>query len=359
MGVGVGLWRVDGDFQRIGSSVMPSEQRLEALIESDPSVLGETLLILGRQVQTAHGKWVDLLGVNADGELHVLELKRDKTPRDVVAQTLDYGSWVAGLSHEDVLTLYEAHQPGRRLEEDFAEHFGTEPPEQWNTAHMLTIVAAEVDDETERIVTYLAEEFGVPINVAFFRYFADGDREYVARTWLRTESGTASVKGTSAARAKEPWNGRDWYVAFGVDSDSRSWADALRYDFVSAGGGDWYSRTLRGLPEGASIWVHIPKVGYVGHGTVTGPAVEFDQAKIDVDGAPIALRDLQREGKLEGKYVHDNEEPEYVVPVRWEATRTGDEAVWRTGMFANQNSACKLRNKFTLDVLEEAFAAAE
>lgn len=35
---------------------------------------------------------VELRMWGIDGNLHVLELKRDKTPRDVVAQVLAYGS---------------------------------------------------------------------------------------------------------------------------------------------------------------------------------------------------------------------------------------------------------------------------
>lgn len=62
--------------------------------------------MIGRQVLTSHGKYVDLLALDGDGAIHVLELKRDRTPRDVVAQTLDYGSWVQNLSHEDVLGFY-------------------------------------------------------------------------------------------------------------------------------------------------------------------------------------------------------------------------------------------------------------
>ena len=44
-----------------------------------------------------------------------------------------------------------------------------------------------------------------------------------------------------------------------------------------------------------------------------------------------------------------------VVPITWERTVPGQDAVWVKGMFANENSACKLRNKFTLDELESAF----
>ncbi len=39
------------------------------------------------------------------------------------------------------------------------------------------------------------------------------------------------------------------YVSFG-DMSSRSWADALPYGFISAGGGSWYSQTLKLLSPG-------------------------------------------------------------------------------------------------------------
>src|SRR6266704_1052548 len=58
---------------------MPTETRLEELIEAEPTILGEPLLIIGRQVATSFGKIIDLLAVDADGVLHVLELKKDKT----------------------------------------------------------------------------------------------------------------------------------------------------------------------------------------------------------------------------------------------------------------------------------------
>ena len=102
----IGLWRVDeGSAVRVGTSGFPLESRLEELIESDPAILGEPLLLIGRQVPTDYGKFIDLLAVTAEGALHVLELKRDRTPRSVVAQVLDYGSWVEGLSHSQVIDI--------------------------------------------------------------------------------------------------------------------------------------------------------------------------------------------------------------------------------------------------------------
>jgi hypothetical protein len=69
----------------------------------------------------------------------------------------------------------------------FEEQFGTKSPEELNGGRRLTVIAADVDSATERIVTYLAG-FDVPVNVVCFRYFRDGDREYLARSWLLDET---------------------------------------------------------------------------------------------------------------------------------------------------------------------------
>ena len=49
--------------------------------------------------------------------------------------------------------------------------------------------------------------------------------------------------------AVEAWFGRD--ELHGLTSDAR------RYGFVSAGGGEWYSRSLRALPIGGRVFVYL------------------------------------------------------------------------------------------------------
>jgi len=101
MSVEMAIWRmIDDKPQRLESSPLESEARLEEMIVKDPALIGTNLLIIGQQVKSAYGGVIDLLAIDADGRVHVLELKRDKTPRDVVAQTLDYASWVKTLSVE-------------------------------------------------------------------------------------------------------------------------------------------------------------------------------------------------------------------------------------------------------------------
>jgi hypothetical protein len=214
----------------------------------------------------------------------------------------------------------------------------------------LTIIASAVDPATERIVEYLVEEYSVPLNVVFFRYFEDEGHRYLARTWLIDQERTPETFGGRTAKSKEVWNGRDWYVSFGEFAGGRSWTDAAKYGFVSAGGGEWYSRSIRKLPIGARIFVHIPKNGYVGVGFVTGDPMPFPEAIVDVDGEQCRLADLP----LDGSYVYPTGE-EWIVPVRWAKHRPRGQAFWKTGMFANQNSATKLRNRFTLDQITSEF----
>ena len=358
----IALWRVDEAPVRVHPSTIALESKLEDIIESDPAMLGESLLIVGRQVKTDSGKIVDLLGVDGDGATHVLELKRDRTPRDVVAQVLDYGSWVERLTNEQIRDIYEHHHASSGLpnfDQAFEARFGVNPPETLNDSHQLTVIASDMDSATERIVTYLTG-FGVPINVLFFTYYQDSGHAYIARTWLIDDAQTKARKPGSGSAKKETWNGLDWYVNFGEYAGGRAWSDGQQYGFVAAGGAPWYSRTIRQLPLDARVFVYIPKTGYVGVGTVTGPAMPFKDAELDVDGEPVPLKGLD----LAGTYVHDQdakgeEFEEWVVPVLWTKTVDQSEALSAPGLFANQNSACKLRNQFTINEVSQHFGVTD
>jgi hypothetical protein len=315
------------------------------------------LLVIGRQVRTPYGKYIDLLGMDAEGNLHVLELKRDKTPRDVVAQALDYGSWVTTLDRDAVIEIAN-HHLGRPTEGAFEDVFGSSLPDELNGGMQLTIIATELDPSSERIVTYL-RDFDVPINVAFFSFMDDDDRRYLARSWLVSPDDNlvpaGRQRGSKGKRAD--WNGRDWFVSFG-DGDNRSWLDALAYGFVSAGGDVWYSRTLRALPVGARVNVHIPKIGYVGVGKTLAEAEPFSTARVEMESGWQSLSAQT----LHAKYRHVDsdqlvtpENDEYVVPVRWYVANPKEQAFWQKGMFANQNSACKLRQEFTIERLAQHF----
>ena len=89
-----------------------------------PCILSSEWMLVGRQVGTGHGGWIDLLAIAPDGTLVVVELKRDKTPREVVAQALDYASWIEGLEADDIAAIYSKFKYGESLSQDFLAFFG-------------------------------------------------------------------------------------------------------------------------------------------------------------------------------------------------------------------------------------------
>ncbi len=97
------------------------------------------------------------------------------------------------------------------------------------------------------------------------------------------------------------------------------------------------------------MFVCIPGsgLGYVGVSTVTGEAMRFDDAVLNVDGVDTKMADLP----LTGSYRHDavaEDSDEYIVPVQWITAVDRSDAILEKGFFANQNSACKLWDRFTL-----------
>ena len=47
-------------------------------------------------------------------------LKRDRTPREIVAQALDYASWVEQLTSEKIAQIYQRFSNGGNLDEAVA-----------------------------------------------------------------------------------------------------------------------------------------------------------------------------------------------------------------------------------------------
>ena len=357
MPIEFGLWRIDNDdYRRLPATRLDDESRLEELIVEDPNLLGRDLLLIGQKVRTTSGKRLDLSGIDVKGDLHIIELKRDRTPRDVTAQALEYASWVRGLTYDDIVDIFEGFERDREFETAFSEKFRSARPagesgvpEDINQAHTLTIVASELDPATEQIIEYLADEYNVPVNVVRFNYYEDGDREYIGRTWLIDPQETHE-----APSKRESWNGRDYHVSFG-HGVHRDWEDARTYGFISGGQGTWYSRTLDQLAIGDRVFVHIPGEGYVGVGEVTQEKTAITEFDVETDAGPQELLELDLNAPAMDEHAEDPDLREYVVGIEWLDTHSLSDAYWETGMYANQNTVTRLRNQFTLDRLYHHF----
>jgi hypothetical protein len=363
MPVEMAIWKItDRGPIRLDFSPLGLEEHLESMVVEDPNLVGLDVLVIGRQVPRPYGGSIDVLCVDDEARVHVLELKRNRTPRDVVAQTIDYGSWVRDLGLEDVQGIYSQQHNGASFDEAFAERFGHPLPDVFNPEEQLTIIAGELDAASDRIVAYLAERYGVRINVVFFRHFIDADSHYLARTWLLPpeEVSVAQTRGHRAGTIR-PWNGQDFYVVLGnLEQGTYRWDIARSFGLLSAGGGSWYWKPLRNLSAGKRVFAYVGGAGYVGAGVVDGEMIRARDATVSIDGREVALVDRPDlpEAFRERALSDDLEVTEFVVPVRWEREFDVNEAIAERGLFASQVTVCKLRDERTIAVLTERFGLA-
>jgi hypothetical protein len=160
------------------------EQQLENWIAKDPAILGDDLLVIDRQRSIEGVGRLDILCIDATGTLVIVELKRDSTPREAIAQALDYASWLNSRSDKEITDSAEGYLK-KPLADAFLDRFKEELPDLDCQNHRIVLAAPRLDASAERIIDYLASRHEVSINAVFFKYvkLASGE-EILARSVL-------------------------------------------------------------------------------------------------------------------------------------------------------------------------------
>jgi hypothetical protein len=346
MALAMDLWQIKNDqLEPMNRTTLNLEKRLKKWIFEDITLLGLDLLILGQEVHTAYGGFIDILAIDGEGNLVIIELKRDKTPRDIIAQCLDYGTWVKDLSYDEIIGIHNLYMKSD-LEKKFDEYFDNKLPEEINKNYRIIIVAESLDDSTERIANHLNEDYNVDINAIFFNIFEKDGNEFIGRSWLKDPEDIIIEK-----KRKQNWTGY-YFVNTGITTDdgSRKWEYNLKYSFVSAGGGNRWINAIKRLKKNDKIFALIKKNGYVGYGIVEEEAVIVKEYIFQGKKIIDELSDNHT-----WKILKDPSKDEWMVKVRWIKTFDENNAKWFKGAFANQNAVCKLNDKETFDFLFKEF----
>jgi len=158
-------------------------QDLQQWIKSKPEILGQDILIIGEKVSINGGE-IDFVGVDKAGNVVIIELKRDRLPREVLAQAIDYAS-AAALWDLDKLNGICERYKGQKLDEYVSENFADVDLEDlsWNESQRILLVGASVEESLQRMMDWLFSNYGVTINAIIFKYIRTRkNEELVART---------------------------------------------------------------------------------------------------------------------------------------------------------------------------------
>lgn len=295
---------------------------------------------------------IDLLGIDRDANLVVIELKRGDTGVHMELQAVRYAAMVSTMTFEQAVETFARHLKaeadadarGRLL-----EFLGWSEPNDDDFAQDVKIVLLS-EDYSRELTSSILWLNGKGLEITCFRmaaYRLEGKllvdfqqiiplkeaEEYQVK--LRNKQ----LVEHTARLARVPWNG-EFYANFG-DTIYRSWEDACKYGFISAGGGEWFTRTLKLLVPGSRVWVNCPGSGYVGVGIVMGEPVVAKEFMVDTNQG---RRPYLEVGKMSQELLanaSDPEKAERFVSIKWITTVPEAAAIREAGLFGNQNSVAK------------------
>ena len=173
------IFRLEDDTLFIAQETnLELESHLEDWLENSPVALiqDELILWIGRQTSAADEEgtiFPDLLGIDAEGNLVIVELKRDRAPREVVAQLLEYAAWSHRLTSEQIQQIAEDYFDTRdeievnNFNDAFADAFDIPENEELpplNRNLRLFIVAGEIPSRVIDVCRFLRNSHGMDIN---------------------------------------------------------------------------------------------------------------------------------------------------------------------------------------------------
>lgn len=168
-------WQIiDGKLVPLQSSLANDGKKerddLEQWIKSNPQILGDDIAVIGEQVYTSSGP-LDFLGIDNYGNIVIVELKRDRLPREALAQAIDYASDVASWEIDRFREICKSYT-GQELEDFLQEKFEDISLEDLtiNQAQRLLLVGTAVEESLGRMIEWLSDSYNVGINAVVLNY---------------------------------------------------------------------------------------------------------------------------------------------------------------------------------------------
>jgi len=213
---------------------MPREEDIEDFLHRHPEVVEKDIMIVGRQVY-AGDMIIDLLGIDRDGNVVVIEVKKGAASRDVVSQILHYAVWARDIEYNDLNKAYDkltgkyGNLDKKCSNLDKTEgvsgghpdlyaamecRFGAVPP-SFNSSQRLYIVGEGIEQKTDDICTYLSQN-RIKIRCISVEFFSDGEGGGDIQDRIRAVYTEAVTEKQDGSGAFDKWDYNMRYCDAGI-----------------------------------------------------------------------------------------------------------------------------------------------
>jgi len=199
------------------------EEDLENWVEDDPSILGENLLIIGRQVQIPEVKdKIDLLALDTNGSTVIIEVKRGRIKDPVDIQSLRYASYISRWEYNDLENQAQSYFLEKGEEdfnlnekyEEFCSSAGIDEVPDLNQDQRIIILGSKVKEKLGSVALWLREH-KIDIRIIEVSFFRNAENLLLhPQTIIPIPTAEKFEVGKRSLRPDRPWivNGEDWHL---------------------------------------------------------------------------------------------------------------------------------------------------
>jgi hypothetical protein len=248
------------------------ERHLEDWVVANHALLGESLLVIGRQVMIPdfHDR-IDVLALDTKGNAVVIELKRGEIKDPVDMQALRYASYISRWTFDDFENQARNHlgKTGdasfnfNEIYEEFCAEAGVDEVPDLNTDQRIIIVGAEVKAKLGSVALWLLEH-NVDIKVIEMEVYREGGTVFLQPRVIIPQpvsrfSDAGQPKPQEGAR---PWikNGRRWHLEKRCSAETREMLltlDDLIRDNFEVDGPHWNQKFYIAYRVGRYNWLTV------------------------------------------------------------------------------------------------------
>jgi hypothetical protein len=200
------------------------EEDLEDWIENDPSILGEDLLVIGRQILIPEVRdKIDLLALDTNGNTVIIELKRGRIKDPVDIQAIRYASYVSRWDYNALENQARNYFLEKGEDEDFTlndkfEKFLEDAvidqvPDQ-NQEQRIIIVGRKLVDKLGSVALWLIQH-RVDMKVIEVSLFKDEQSLFLQpKLVIPLPTAKKFEIGKGVGKEDRPWliDGEDWHL---------------------------------------------------------------------------------------------------------------------------------------------------